>query len=164
MGGVLGDCEGCGPWGYKFQGVLPFVEENTINMKISPQDVLQALSTIKDPDLNRDIVSLGFIKELQVEDSRVSFTLQLTTPACPVREQLVAAAKQAVEALGVRDVQVRLTSHVTSGRGPKLELIPQVKNTVAVASGNAKADFAPIRSLPVIARRTTTSNSDYKSK
>ena len=118
-----------------FPGVLPFVEENTTNMKISPQDVLQALSTIKDPDLNRDLVSLGFIKELQVEDGRVSFTLQLTTPACPVKEQLVAAAKQAVEALGVRDVQVRLTSQVMSGRGPKLELIPQVKNTVAVASG-----------------------------
>ena len=104
-------------------------------MKISPQDVLHALSTIKDPDLNRDIVSLGFIKDLEVADSRVSFTLQLTTPACPVKEQLVAAAKQAVEALGVRDVQVRLTSQVMSGRGPKLELIPQVKNTVAVASG-----------------------------
>ena len=104
-------------------------------MKISPQDVLQALTTVRDPDLNRDIVSLGFVKELEVTDSRVSFTLQLTTPACPVREQLAAHAKEAVQALGVPDVQVRLTSQVMAAHGPKQELLPQVKNTVAVASG-----------------------------
>jgi ATP-binding protein involved in chromosome partitioning len=104
-------------------------------MKISPQDVLHALATVKDPDLNRDIVSLGFIKDLEVSDGRVGFTLQLTTPACPVKDQMAAQAKQAVEALGVRDVQVRLTSQVTAAHGPQLELIPQVKNTVAVASG-----------------------------
>jgi ATP-binding protein involved in chromosome partitioning len=104
-------------------------------MKISPQDVLHALARVKDPDLNRDIVSLGFIKDLEVSDGRVSFTLQLTTPACPVKDQMAAQAKQAVAALGVRDVQVRLTSQVTAAHGPQLELIPQVKNTVAVASG-----------------------------
>ena len=70
MSSVLRGCEEGDSGGCPFEGVLPFAEENTINMKISPQDVLHALATVKDPDLNRDIVSLGFIKELQVEDSR----------------------------------------------------------------------------------------------
>ena len=103
--------------------------------KIGPEDVLKALRAVQDPDLHRDIVSLGFIKDLEVGDGRVSFTIQLTTPACPVRDQLAASAKQAVQALGVADVQVRMTSQVTSGGGARPPLIPQVKNTVAVASG-----------------------------
>jgi ATP-binding protein involved in chromosome partitioning len=103
--------------------------------KISPQDVLRALSTVEDPDLHRDIVSLGFIKDLAVSDNRVSFAIQLTTPACPLKEQLVAAAKRAVQALGVADVRVEVTSAVTWSAAPKVPLIPQVKNTVAVASG-----------------------------
>ena len=78
-----------------------------MSIKVSPQDVLNALRAVKDPDLGRDIVTLGFIKELEVGDSRVSFALQLTTPACPVRDQLVAQARAAVTALGVADVEVR---------------------------------------------------------
>ena len=74
---------------------------------ISPQDVLNALRAVKDPDLGRDIVTLGFVKELEVGDSRVSFALQLTTPACPARDQLLGQARAAVAALGVSDVEVR---------------------------------------------------------
>lgn len=86
--------------------------------KISPQDVLTALRAVKDPDLHRDIVALGFVRDLEVSDSRVAFTIQLTTPACPVRDQLAAQARQAVQALGVSDVEVRMTSQVmTGGRG-----------------------------------------------
>jgi ATP-binding protein involved in chromosome partitioning len=103
--------------------------------KIGPQDVLNALRTVQDPDLRRDIVSLGFVKDLEVSDNRVSFTIELTTPACPVKDQLAASAKQAVQALGMADVQVRLTSQVTTPWARKNTLIPQVKNTVAVASG-----------------------------
>lgn len=103
--------------------------------KITSQDVLKALAAVKDPDLHRDIVSLGFVKDLDVGDNRASFTIELTTPACPVRDQLAASAKQAVQALGVDDVQVKMTSQVTSSKGPKPSMIPQVKNTVAVASG-----------------------------
>ena len=106
-----------------------------MHKKIGPQDVLNALRTVQDPDLRRDIVSLGFVKDLEVSDNRVSFTIELTTPACPVKDQLAASAKQAVQALGVADVQVRLTSQVTTPWARKDTLIPQVKNTVAVASG-----------------------------
>jgi ATP-binding protein involved in chromosome partitioning len=103
--------------------------------RISPQDVLNALKAVYDPDLKRDIVSLGFVRDVEVGDGRVSFTIQLTTPACPVRDQLAAQAKQAVQALGVENVEVRMASQVTSGVVARTELIPQVKNTVAVASG-----------------------------
>jgi len=105
-----------------------------MSSKVSPQDVLNALRTVKDPDLGRDIVTLGFIKELEVGDSRVRFALQLTTPACPVRDQLVAQARAAVMALGVADVEVRLVAPAPA-RAPGRTLIPQVRHTIAVASG-----------------------------
>jgi len=105
-----------------------------MSSQISPQDVLNALRTVMDPDLGRDIVTLGFVKELEVGDNRVSFTLQLTTPACPVREQLLAQARAAVAELGVADVQVHLAAPAPA-RATGHSLIPQVRNTVAVASG-----------------------------
>jgi len=105
-----------------------------MSTRVSPQDVLNALRAVKDPDLGRDIVTLGFIKELEVGDSRVSFALQLTTPACPVRDQLVAQARAAVAALGVANVEVRLVAQAPA-RAQAPSLIPQVKYTVAVASG-----------------------------
>ena len=123
--------------------------------KISPQDVLKALHAVRDPDLHRDIVSLGFVKDLEVGDHRVSFTIQLTTPACPVRDQLAASAKQAVQALGVADVEVRITSQVTTPKGPKVPLIPQVKNTVAVASGKGGVGKSTVAANLAVALRRT---------
>jgi ATP-binding protein involved in chromosome partitioning len=105
-----------------------------MSSQISPQDVLNALRTVKDPDLGRDIVTLGFVKELEVGDGRVSFALQLTTPACPLRDHLMAQARAAVMALGVPDVEVRMMAQAPS-RSSAVALIPQVKYTVAVASG-----------------------------
>ncbi len=103
---------------------------------ITEQDVLKALAAVQDPDLHRDIVSLGFVKDLEVSPNKVRFTIELTTPACPVRAQLAASAKQAVQALGVAEVDVRMTWNVTASKGARpANLIPQVKNTVAVASG-----------------------------
>jgi len=101
---------------------------------ISPQDVVKALRAVKDPDLGRDIVTLGFVKDLEVGDNRVSFTLELTTPACPVRDQLLAQARAAVAALGVSNVDVRMAAQAPQ-RPDGHSLIPRVKNTVAVASG-----------------------------
>jgi ATP-binding protein involved in chromosome partitioning len=105
-----------------------------MSSQVSPQDVVNALRAVKDPDLGRDIVTLGFVKELEVGDNRVSFALQLTTPACPARDQLLAQARAAVLALGVGDVEVRLVAPAPV-RAPGRTLIPQVKHTVAVASG-----------------------------
>src|SRR5262245_40446293 len=103
------------------------------------QEVLDALRVVQDPDLHRDIVSLGFIQNLQIDPSgSVAFTINLTTPACPVKDDLRDQARLAVARLPwVTDVQVKLTANtaVARGQGTSTPLIPRVKNVVAVASG-----------------------------
>jgi ATP-binding protein involved in chromosome partitioning len=105
---------------------------------VSRDDVLRALSTIQDPDLHRDIVSLGFVQDLKIEDGHVRFSIVLTTPACPVRDQMKAAAERVVRGLpGVRDVTVEMRANTAMGRmpqGPQEKLLPGVRHIVAVAS------------------------------
>jgi ATP-binding protein involved in chromosome partitioning len=105
----------------------------------SNQQVLEALSRIKDPDLGRDIVSLGMIKELDVSpQGKVSFTFELTTPACPVRDRFKTQAEDAVNEIpGVSGVEVRMTANVRPAftRPKPSEILPGVKQTIAVASG-----------------------------
>ena len=74
----------------------------------SEADVLGALRRVQDPDLHKDIVTLGFIKDLKIASGAVSFAIDLTTPACPVKDQLKAEARRDVKALpGVASVDVR---------------------------------------------------------
>ena len=121
---------------------------------ITPQDVVNALRTVKDPDLGRDIVTLGFLKELEVGDNRVSFALQLTTPACPARDQLMTQARAAVLALGVADVEVRLMAQAPA-RSPGHALIPQVRHTVAVASGKGGVGKSTVAANLAVALQNT---------
>jgi ATP-binding protein involved in chromosome partitioning len=101
------------------------------------QAVVDALRTVKDPDLGRDIVTLNFIKDLKVEDHRARFTLELTTPACPVREKLEADARAAVLSVrGIQAVDLNVTSRVTAGsQGTGKQAVSGVKNIIAVGSG-----------------------------
>src|SRR5579859_350086 len=103
------------------------------------QDVLGALSHITDPDLGRDVVSLGMIKELEVSpQGEVSFTFELTTPACPVRDRFKSQAHDLVtEIPGVTAVDIRMTANVRPAfmRPKPSEVLPGVKQTIAVASG-----------------------------
>jgi ATP-binding protein involved in chromosome partitioning len=103
------------------------------------QEVLDALRVVRDPDLHRDIVSLGFVQNLQIEQSgTVAFSINLTTPACPVKDDLRDQARLAVARLPwVTEVQVKMTANtaVARGQGQSTPLIPKVKNVVAVASG-----------------------------
>ncbi len=100
--------------------------------------VLDALRAVQDPDLNKDIVTLGFIKDLRVCAGSIAFSIELTTPACPVKDLMKAQAEKAVLALpGVHEVAIEMTAQVTSSRpvlGDK-GLIPGVKNVIAVSSG-----------------------------
>lgn len=98
--------------------------------------VLEALGKVQEPELGKDLVSLGMIKDLRIEGGRVAFTVELTTPACPLRDQIEREAKQAVQELdGVSEVSLKLTSNVPSdGRARGLINRP-IKNAVAVASG-----------------------------
>ena len=100
--------------------------------------VLNALRVVNDPDLRRDIVSLGFIKDLSLEDGSVSFAIELTTPACPVKDQMREQATAAVRALpGVTSVDVRMTANVRSVSAPETGRppLPGVKNVIAVGAG-----------------------------
>jgi ATP-binding protein involved in chromosome partitioning len=100
--------------------------------------VLDALRVVIDPDIRKDIVSLGFVKDLAVSDGRVSFTIELTTPACPVKDQLRDQAATAVRALpGVSDVEVKMTAAVRSASAPETGRppLPGVKNVIAVGAG-----------------------------
>src|SRR3954452_24716458 len=103
------------------------------------QEVLDALRVVRDPDLHRDIVSLGFVQNMRIEPSgEVGFSINLTTPACPVKDDLRDQARLAVARLPwVTEVQVQMTANtaVARGQGQSTPLIPRVKNVVAVASG-----------------------------
>ena len=105
----------------------------------SKEDVLTVLSAIKDPDLGRDVVSLGMIKDVAITDGgRVSFTFELTTPACPVRDRFQSLAHDLVAGIpGVTAVDLKMTANVRAafnGRGHEVA-IPGVKHVIAVASG-----------------------------
>jgi ATP-binding protein involved in chromosome partitioning len=112
------------------------MKENS-QLTVAQEKILGALAQIKDPDLGRDIVTLGFVKDLQISGENVSFTIELTTPACPVREQMRENAHRAVLSLpGVKNVEVQMTSQVRALKSEeKDKLLPLVKNIVPVASG-----------------------------
>jgi ATP-binding protein involved in chromosome partitioning len=111
---------------------------------VTNDQVLDALRQIIDPDLHRDIVSLGMIKNLEISaadgGAKVAFTFELTTPACPVRDQFKSNAERVVMNLpGVSAVDVSMTANVrnnnpTAPGGPQISL-PNVKNVIAVGSG-----------------------------
>jgi len=105
--------------------------------QIQEAQVLDALRPIVDPDFGKSIVDLGFIKELRIEGDRVAFSIELTTPACPVKSEFERQAKERVAALpGVAQVDVTMTAQTRGGAsGPEREVLPQVKNVLAVASG-----------------------------
>ncbi len=105
--------------------------------QVSEQAILQSLSQIIDPDLRKDIVTLGFVKDLQINDGDVSFRIVLTTPACPVKESFETEAKRLVGAIeGVKNVSVVMDAEVPQGRGVANNIaLPGVKNIIAVSSG-----------------------------
>src|SRR4029079_880038 len=107
-------------------------------MQVEQRAVLEALKVVRDPDLQRDIVSLGFVKDLRIDGDRVAFTIELTTPACPVKDQMRDQARAAVLLLpGVREVDVSMSARVreaVGGDGPR-QPPPGVKNVIAVGAG-----------------------------
>ena len=105
-------------------------------MNITKEQVLEALKHVEDPDLKKDLVTLGMIKDLEVEGINISFTVVLTTPACPMKELIhkncVSVILKYIDAGA--NVNVKMTSDVTTQKksGP---LLPNVKNIIGVASG-----------------------------
>lgn len=98
--------------------------------------ILKALSTVIDPDFKKDLVSLNMIKDLKLDGNQVAFTIELTTPACPLKDHLEQESRNAIAAVDESlEVEIAFTAKVTTLRDFKSEVLPQVKNIIAVASG-----------------------------
>lgn len=126
-------------------------------MSFSTENVLAALKTIQDPDLHQDIVALGFIKNLVIDGARVAFEIEMTTPACPVKDSFQAQAITAVKKIpGVSQVDVKMTSNVKQApTGIKNVNMPTVKNLVAVASGKGGVGKSTVASNLALALAKT---------
>jgi ATP-binding protein involved in chromosome partitioning len=115
---------------------MAFWNKDEKTSTLTDEQVLGVLKHVQDPDLRKDIVSLGFIRNLKIESGKVSFDLNLTTPACPVKDQMRDEAVALVKALpGVENVEIKMTSEVK--QAPQLDktALSAVRNIVAVGSG-----------------------------
>jgi ATP-binding protein involved in chromosome partitioning len=105
-------------------------------MALTEEAILQTLRAIQDPDLHKDIVTLGFIKDVKIDGGFVGFTIELTTPACPVKDQMKSEAEALVGALpGVTSVSVNMTAQVRARGGMTAQAIPGIRNVLAVGAG-----------------------------
>ncbi len=104
---------------------------------VGVDDVINKLSTVIDPDLKKDIVSMGMIKDLDLNSGNLKFTLELTTPACPFNEEIEADVRKAIDELdGIKNLDMNVTAKVMEGRSLDAdESMKTVKNIIAVASG-----------------------------
>ena len=104
---------------------------------MTSEKVLQALSNVQEPDLGKDIVTLNMVKDLEIDGNDVAFTVVLTTPACPMKDHIRNACVNAIKLLVNKEatVNVRFTANTTSQRKDARDLLPKVKNIIAVVSG-----------------------------
>lgn len=103
---------------------------------IRSEHVLEALSRVQEPELHRDLVSLGMIKDVVIDGGKVSFKIELTTPACPLRTQIEQEARQAVLSIpGVTEVAIEMVSRVPNDGKVRGLLELPIRNAVAVGSG-----------------------------
>jgi ATP-binding protein involved in chromosome partitioning len=105
-------------------------------LSVTQEQVLNALRTVQDPDLHKDIVALEFVKDVKINGSEVDFTIELTTPACPVRDEMKAEAEAKVAALsGVTAARATMTASVRARGGFGRQAIPGIRNILAVGAG-----------------------------
>jgi ATP-binding protein involved in chromosome partitioning len=103
---------------------------------VSEEAVMAALSKVKEPELHKDLVSLNMIRDVQIQDGDVRFTVMLTTPACPLRDQIERETREAVASIpGVKNVAVKLDANVPADGRPRGILKLPIRNAIAVASG-----------------------------
>lgn len=106
-------------------------------MALTTESILEVLKPVQDPELQKSLVELNMIRNVSVENGNVSFTLVLTTPACPLREFIVEDCKKAVKSLGgVESVDIEVTAETPQQKSlPDKQSVNQVKNIIAISSG-----------------------------
>lgn len=104
---------------------------------MTTEKILEALSNVQEPDLGKDLVTLNMIKDIEISENNVSFTVILTTPACPLKDMIGNACVNAIKLLVNKDaiVKVNFTSNTTTKRTDPGSVLPKVKNIIAVVSG-----------------------------
>jgi ATP-binding protein involved in chromosome partitioning len=104
--------------------------------QLTNENIMAVLGQVKDPEIGRDLVSLGMVKNIEINGSAIDLTVELTTPACPLKAKIESDIVDGLESLGATAVRVDWASNVKrSFGGPAADLIPGVRNTIAVASG-----------------------------
>src|ERR1043165_3356619 len=104
---------------------------------ITKEAILAALSNVQEPDLGKDLVTLNMVRDIEIDGKNVSFTVVLTTPACPLKEMIERACVNAIHLLVDKEaeVTVHMTANVNTNRKDNKSLLPGVKNIIVVASG-----------------------------
>src|ERR1700760_4124737 len=104
---------------------------------MTKEKVLEALGNVQEPDLGKDIVTLNMVKDIEIDGNYVAFTVVLTTPACPMKDHIKNACINAIKLLVNKEatVNVRFTANTTTQRKDSREVLPKVKNIIAVVSG-----------------------------
>ena len=115
---------------------------------ITKEKILEALRNVDDPDLKKDIVTLGMVRDVVVDGKNVSFTVMLTTPACPMKDMIQRACMNAIVHFVDKEaiVNVKMDADTTSRRTDAGALLPKVKNVIAVASGKGGVGKSTIAS------------------
>lgn len=104
---------------------------------MTKESILQALSNVQEPDLGKDLVTLNMVKDIAIDGDAVSFTIVLTTPACPMKDLMSRASENAIKLLVNKNakVTVNFTANTTSTRKDDQKVLGGVKNIIAVVSG-----------------------------
>jgi ATP-binding protein involved in chromosome partitioning len=106
------------------------------DINVTEADILSALSKVQEPELHKDLVTLNMIRDIKIEDGEVSFTIVLTTPACPLKSQIEREAREAVlDIPNISDVRINMDANVPSDGRPRGNLNLPIKNAIAIASG-----------------------------
>src|SRR6476660_9171983 len=105
------------------------------SMALQREQVIAALRTVQDPELFKDIVTLNMVKDVKVENDDVEVTVELTTPACPLKETIERDVTAALKRVGAREVKLNMTANTRGASGPRRDVLPQVKNVIAVGAG-----------------------------
>src|SRR5919107_4161099 len=103
---------------------------------VTVDQVITALKSVKDPEIHKDIVSMGMIKDITINEDKLAFTLELTTPACPFNSEIEQDVRNSISNIGIKNLDLKVTARVVEGRSISMDqLLPNVKNVLAVASG-----------------------------
>ena len=113
---------------------------------MTKEKVLEALSNVQEPDLGKDLVTLNMVKDIEINGNQVSFTVVLTTPACPLKDMIRNACVNAIKILVSKEaeVTVNFTANTTTKRVDEGAVLPKVKNIIAVVSGKGEIGRAHV--------------------